>query len=182
MDLHDNPELIDSYLKKLTKIWIKIHEEFSMKILSHQQGTSSWAPMWAPGKMYILQSDFSYMISPEMFERFVLPDLRQCCDYLDYSFYHLDGRGQIPHLDLILDIENLDGVQWIPGEGSGEPQDYIDLLKKIIDAEKLCQVYVTPEGAIKIKQQIGSKGFVFHIVHDDIDNDSANELIKKLYA
>ena len=122
------------------------------------------------------------MISPQMFEKFVLPDLIKCCDYLDHSFYHLDGTGQIPHLDILLEIENLDGIQWMPGEGSGNAEDYMDLLKKIIDAGKLSQVYATPEGALKIKEQIGGKGFVFHIIHSGIDEASAEELVKKLYG
>ncbi len=46
----------------------------------------------------MLQSDFAYMLSPSMFERFVLPDLETICNHLDYGFYHLDGKNQIPHL------------------------------------------------------------------------------------
>ena len=181
MDLYDCPQRIETYLQKLTKLWLNVHEKFSSKILPAQGGTSPWAPLWSPGKMYIMQSDFSYMIGPDMFEKFVLPDLVSCCDYLDHSFYHLDGTGQIPHLDILLNIENLHGVQWMPGEGSGNTEDYIDLLKKIIDAGKLSQVYVTPKGAIKIKEQIGKKGFVFHIIHKGMKEKEANELVNKLY-
>ena len=39
------------------------------------RGTDTWAPIWAPDRTYMLQSDFAYMISPSMFERFVVPDL-----------------------------------------------------------------------------------------------------------
>ncbi len=46
----------------------------------------------------MLQCDFAYMISPQMFERFVLPDLTACCEALEHGFYHLDGKGQIRHL------------------------------------------------------------------------------------
>ena len=58
------------------------------------------------------------MISPAMFERFVMPDLVACCDHLDHGFYHLDGKGEIPHLDLLLSIPRLRGIQWIPGDGA----------------------------------------------------------------
>ena len=181
MDLYDCPDRINGHLQRLTDLWIEFFGKFSSKILSVQKGTSPWAPLWSPGKMYILQSDFSYMISPDMFERFVLPDLVKSCDHLDHSFYHLDGKGQLPHLDMLLDMENLDGVQWMPGEGGGRIEDYMDVLKRIIDAGKLSQVYATPEGALKIKEQLGGKGFVFHIVHKGIKEKDANELINKLY-
>lgn len=181
MDLFDCPDRIRNYLNRLTDLWVEFFEIFSSKILSVQKGTSPWAPLWSPGKMYILQSDFSYMISPDMFEKFVLPDLIHCCDHLDHSFYHLDGKGQLPHLDMLLKMEKLNGIQWMPGEGGGNIEDYMDVLKKIMDAGKLSQVYATPEGAIKIKETLGGKGFVFHIVHQGLQEQEANELIKKLY-
>ena len=37
------------------------------------------------------------------------------------------------------------------------------MLKRIRDGGKLCQVYVTPEGALKIARELGGKGFAFCI-------------------
>ena len=71
----------------------------------------------------MLQSDFSYMISPRMFERLILPDLTACCEALEYAFYHLDGKGEIKHLDMLLSIERLRGIQWIPGDGAPPPRN-----------------------------------------------------------
>lgn len=180
-DLYDRPEKIKNHLDKITELWLIYFEKFCQKLSSCQSGTSAWAPLWSPEKMYILQSDFSYMISPAMFEKFVLPDLIACCDYLDHSFYHLDGKGQLSHLDILLGIENLHGVQWMPGEGGGNIEDFVDVLKKIIEAGKLTQVYASPESALKIKDQMGAKGFVFHIVHKGMNETEANELVNKLY-
>ena len=181
MDLYDNPNNVEILLSKITDLWLKYFNTFYTKISAVQSGTAAWSPMWAPGRMYILQSDFSYMIGPDMFDKFVMPDIRTVCDNLDYSFYHLDGTGQLPHLDALLRVDNLHGVQWMPGEGSGKTEDYEDVLRKIIDAGKLCQVYVSPEGALKIKEKIGGKGFVFHIIHSGMTETQANELLNKLY-
>ena len=111
----------------------------------------------------MLQSDFSYMISPRMFERLVMPDLIECCDEFDYAFYHLDGKGQVKHLDMLLSIERLRGIQWIPGDGAPPPEEWLPLLKRIRDGGKLCQVYVTLEGALTIARELGGKGFAFCI-------------------
>ncbi len=103
------------------------------------------------------------MISPEMFARWVLPDLETCCDALEYPFYHLDGPGQLVHLDAILSIPKLRGVQWIPGAGAPPAEKWIAVLKRIRSAGKLCQVYVEPEGARKIVEELGGAGFVLAI-------------------
>ncbi len=76
----------------------------------------------------MLQSDFSYMISPRMFERFALPGLTVWAGALDYPFYHLDGPGQIKHLDMLLSIPRLRGIQWVPGDGQPTPDQWLPLL------------------------------------------------------
>ena len=111
----------------------------------------------------MLQSDFAYMISPQMFERFVMPDIAACCDSLDHGFYHLDGKGQIRHLDLLLSLERLRGIQWVSGYGQPPPEEWLPLLRRIRDGGKLHQLYVSPEGALTIAQEIGGRGFAFHI-------------------
>ena len=126
----------------------------------------------------MLQSDFAAMISPQMFERFVLPDIATCCDQLDHAFYHLDGKGQIPHLDLLLSIENLHGIQWIPGDGQPPPEDWLPLLQRIREGGKLCQLFVSATGAQKIIQNFGGEGFAFY-VHDTLTTDEAQAFLAK---
>ncbi len=111
----------------------------------------------------MLQSDFSYMISPRMFRRFVLPDLMACTEAMDYGFYHMDGKGQIPHLDQLLSIPRLRGVQWQPGAGAAMAEGWIDLLRRIRDGGKLLQVYVHRQGALDIVRQIGGRGILFYV-------------------
>ena len=163
MDLLDTPEEVDHLVSKITNLWFRYYDELNQIIQAAENGTTAWAPMWCSGRYYMLQSDFCYMISPDMFERFVLPDLEACCSHLDYSFYHLDGKGQIPHLDMLLGIENLRGIQWIPGDGAPPSDQWLPLLKRIRDAGKLCQVYVSAEGAITIARELGGKGFALMI-------------------
>ena len=78
----------------------------------------------------------------------------------------MDGKGQLPHLDMLLAIEKLRGIQWIPGAGQPEAADWPDVLDKIRKSGKLCQVYSSPEGALKIVREHGGKGFSFVIHHE----------------
>jgi 5-methyltetrahydrofolate--homocysteine methyltransferase len=163
LDLSDHPQEVSRLVQEITRLWIGYYDTLDAIIRPACRGTSSWAPIWSPGKTYMLQCDFSYMISPKMFERFVLPDLAACCDHLDHAFYHLDGKGEIPHLKHLLAIERLRGIQWIPGDGQPAPEEWPDLLKRIRDGGKRCQVFVTPEGARRIVRELGGKGFLLVI-------------------
>jgi 5-methyltetrahydrofolate--homocysteine methyltransferase len=165
-DVVEQPEEVLRLSKQITAHWLRCYNELDALIRPICRGSSCWTPVWSSGKTYMLQCDFSYMISPAMFEKFVLPDLAACCDTLDHGFYHLDGKGEIPHLDLLLSIPRLSGIQWIPGDGAPPPEDWLPLLKRIRDGGKRCQVFVTPEGARKIVDHLGGRGFLFVIYAD----------------
>lgn len=162
-ELYDEPEEVSRLASEITRLWIRYYNELYSIIEKAGSGTCPWAPIWSPARCYMLQSDFSYMVSPEMFERFILPDLASCCDHLEHAFYHLDGKGQIPHLDMLLSLRNLRGIQWIPGDGQPPPEEWLPLLKQIRDSGKLCQLYVTSKGALTIARELGGKGFAFCI-------------------
>jgi 5-methyltetrahydrofolate--homocysteine methyltransferase len=173
------PAEVDRLVGEVTALWQRYYDELDAIIRSAGRGTTPWAAIWSPRRTYMLQSDFCYMISPQMFERFVLPDLAAMCDHLDDAFYHLDGKGQIPHLDMLLALDRLRGIQWIPGAGAPPPEEWLPLLKRIRDSGKLCQLYVSAAGARTIAREIGGQGFVLAI-EDRLTVDEAAALIYEL--
>ena len=182
-DVIDRPEQIDRLVTKTMELWIQYYDALDALIRPPCRGTTCWTPIWSPGRTYMLQCDFAYMISPAMFNRFVMPDLVSCCDHLDHGFYHLDGKGEIAHLDLLLSIDRLRGIQWIPGDGQPAPHEWLPLLKRIRDGGKLCQVFVTPEGARTIVKNLGGRGFLFVIQQagdDFLDPGQAQAFLKTL--
>jgi hypothetical protein len=117
--------------------------------------------LWGPGKTAKVQCDAAAMFSPKMFRRFVVPFLREQCAYLDYSMYHLDGQEQFCHLDALLEIEELDAIEWTPNANlplGGDSQWY-DLYRRILDAGKSVQVYlVWPREIAPLLDAIGGQG------------------------
>jgi 5-methyltetrahydrofolate--homocysteine methyltransferase len=180
-DLSDAPEEVARLSGEITRLWLRYYEELYAIIKKSGRGTTPWAPIWSPGRCYMLQSDFSYMISPQMFETFVLPDIAACCNALDHGFYHLDGKGQIRHLDMLLSLERLRGIQWIPGDGQPPPERWLPLLKRIRDSGKLCQLYVSPQGAQTIVQELGGRGFALYIM-GLLSEEQAQDLLRSLDA
>jgi 5-methyltetrahydrofolate--homocysteine methyltransferase len=164
IDCIESPDTVADLVQQITRLWLRYFDELEALMPPNQHGRAAWAPPWSPSRGYMLQSDFSYMISPAMFEQFVLPDLIACCEVLDYPFYHMDGKGQLVHLDMLLSIEKLRGIQWQPGDGQPLADDWLDVLRRIQDGGKLCQVFVTLDGALKITHELGGKGFLFDIL------------------
>ena len=164
MDLYDCPEQVVRLVPAITDEWCRCYDRFAGLMQPRVTGLGGWWPLWTGGSSYMLQCDFSYMISPDMFRRFVLCDLAACCDHVEYPFYHLDGKGEIPHLDHLLSLDQLRGIQWVPGDGAPPAQEWLELLRRIVDAGKLCQVPVSAEGALKIARVLDASKFAFHIM------------------
>jgi hypothetical protein len=178
MDLAEDPETVGRLSRALTSEWLAAYAEEASRIRSAGRGTCPWAPIWSKDDCYMFQCDLSAMISPAMFERFVLPDLSACCDLIPGSFYHLDGPGEIPHLDLLLSLPKLKGIQWIPGAGRGDPHEWPELLSRIRAGGKFCQIFESPDGAVELKRSMDLRGFVIQI---ELPPDTGAEEARRLY-
>ena len=129
---------------------------------------------WAPGKMTKLQSDISTMISEDDFRRFVQPFIREQCQKIDYTLYHLDGVGAMRHLPALLEIEELNAIQWTPGVGEpqGGSSKWYDLYKQILAGGKsILASWVTLDELKPLLDNIGAEG-----VHLEMDFHNEKEV------
>jgi 5-methyltetrahydrofolate--homocysteine methyltransferase len=183
-DLYDCPEIVEEKLQQITKEWLNNYDEEAERLRKKGRGFLPWAPVYSPSRTtYMLQCDFSYMISPDMFERFVMPDLKACCGRIDIPFYHLDGKGQVPHLDLLLSLRDLKGVQWIPGAGQPQANEWPDLLKRIRKAGKFVQVYLSAKDALDLKSKMSLDGFIIELCEAErLSPDETGEFYRKLIS
>ena len=147
MDLYDSPDEVLRCISELQDLWFKYFNMFSNIMGDEVMGYSDWYGNYEEKPTYILQSDFSYMIGPKMFDTFVAPELASSAARLHHAMYHLDGIGELPHLDSILAIDNIKGIQWVPGAGAPEKMDWTEVLGKILVAgKKLIAHASTPDG------------------------------------
>lgn len=140
LDLYDDPEAVERLTWEIHAAWFEVYDRIRAVTGGVAPGYSDWGGLFCAEPHYMLQCDFCYMIGPEMFDRFVKPELATCCARLARSFYHLDGVGQLPHVESLLSIEALDGVQWVPGDGHGTCRDWIDLYRRIHEQGKRLQI------------------------------------------
>jgi hypothetical protein len=131
--MYDDPEGLERDLSAVNDIWFDVFERIYQAINVDGEMAFCYFSLWAPGRMAKLQSDISVMISVAHFRRFVVPFIREQCQRLDYSMYHLDGVPAIRHLDALLEIEELDAIQWTPGVGQPQGGDpcWYDLYRRI---------------------------------------------------
>jgi hypothetical protein len=134
MDMMLQPEVLEQQLQQINDIYFKVFNRIYDIIREGDEMAFCYFSIWGPGKVSKLQSDISVMISEDDYRRFVQPYIREQAQKIEYTLYHLDGVDAIRHLDAILEIEELNAVQWTPGVGQpqgGNPK-WFDLYRKIL--------------------------------------------------
>lgn len=158
MAMLERPEAVKAATQKLVSISKTLYDQFDALTAPHQEGTFDWLHLWAPARLWTLQSDLCCMISPPVFREFVLDELREEAEHVDFAFYHLDGPGALKHLDDLLSIEALDGIQWVPGDAATkDPLDWLDLFRRVQVAGKKLLIYCPPERVAPLLSKISRR-------------------------
>ena len=134
--------------------------------------------IYHPEKLwYVTSCDFSYMISGEHFKEFILPELTAEAEWLPATIYHLDGIGSLTHLDTLLSVNRINGIQWVPGTGKPPAREWGDVLKKIQRAGKRVEISCEPKDIIPLCEILEPQGVHFGVW--GMDRDSGESLIKE---
>ena len=174
LDTVMQPEILEQQMQQINDIYFKVFDELYDIIREGDEMAFCYFSSWAPGKMSKLQSDISTMISQDDYRQFVQPFIREQCQKIDYTLYHLDGVGAMHHLPALLEIEELNAIQWTPGVGEpqgGSPKWY-DLYKKILAGGKsVMACWVTLDELKPLLDHIGADG-----VHLEMDFHNEKEV------
>ena len=159
--LMDEPAEVHRFLREITDCYHQVFDELYEIVSPDNDGNCFIAfQILGDGKTAKFQSDISAMLSPGMFDEFVLPYLTEHTEKVDYSLYHLDGPSAIVHADSLCSIKTLNAIQWVPGAGNPESWDerWYGLYEKILGSGKGLQVVIGQAHLDKFLKRFACKG------------------------
>ena len=170
-DVIDEGEAVKKGVEKIDSLYFTYYDVF-YDMLKSSDGIVSYTAfnILGKGKVAKIQCDFCAMISPEMFRTFVQPSLRKQCQKLKSSLYHLDGPDAIRHVEALMEIKELNALQWTCGAGKpdGGSEQWYPIYDKVRDAGKGLHITLYDGGprdwAESVKKMIrryGKKGMYF---------------------
>jgi hypothetical protein len=139
-DMVDEPEVVTERIKQVSDCYFDYYDRFYDLIKNDQDGGSAYTvfQIWGTGKTAKLQCDFGAMMSPDNYRDFILEPLRAQAKKLDHVLYHLDGPDCIRHMDAIMEIDEIDALQWTSGDygPDGTLEDWYQIYDKARKAGK----------------------------------------------
>ena len=179
-DMIDSPEKVKDLVTSTNKDFIKIMGLLrNLLQVEHKQAATTWMGIVSSQVYHILGNDFSSMISTDMFRDLFLEGLNEEASAVDKTIFHVDGPGVLNHFDAILDIKNLQAIQWVYGAGNGTTTDWLDLYKKSQAAKKAIWLHVHFSEIDTLIENLRPEG-VFMIVTDVKNEEHGDEIIKKV--
>ncbi len=180
MDLYDEPDEVKRLSKELHQLWMRYYNELCSVMEEENIGYSDWSHIFSSKRSYIIQSDFCFMISHDMFKEFIMDELRQCTEELENTIYHLDGPGELKHLDTILTFPKLNAVQWVPGAGAPDQCNWPEVYQKIHAAGKGIQIWDGYDSIRAVEKQIGTGKGIHHFFINGTEPAEKLEYHKKM--
>lgn len=162
-DLYEDPETVKRKNFQLFDRFKEVYTLLNEILLEKQEGNSNWMGIYHPQGWYVTSCDFMGMISDEMYLEFVEPELRKEIAFLKNTVFHLDGPGALRHLDRLLQIEELDGIQWVYGAGQPTAAYWIPVLKKIQNAGKMIHIDIVPSDLPVLLEHLRPEGVLYRV-------------------
>jgi len=165
LDLVDAPEKVVRYRDRFVDAFLESAAFWNEFIRARgYPGTTNWTGILSPDWGNQIQCDYCVMIGPEMFRWLVMPEMRREAAFFGNVVYHLDGPGEIQHLDALLEIPEVKAVQWVPIAGLNKPTSghWIPLLRRIQDAGKALQVYARADELELYREHLKPEGLFLH--------------------
>lgn len=185
-DLIDDPEIVEERIQQISDIYFEYYNRFYEIVKDQQDDSCAYTvfQIWGKGKTCKIQCDFSALMSPDQFHEFIKEPLRQQAQQLDNVLYHLDGPDAIKHLDAVMEIDEIDALQWTSGDHGpdGTLEEWYEIYDKARLAGKSLWIKVYSgdiddwiAGVDKLIERYGSHSMLLHF--DIMSEADANKLL-----
>ncbi len=179
MDVIEYPELVQSAGMHVAQGFVEAFDRCVQKIGVHGQPMTSWLTMLHDGPACIPNCDFWCMLSPQVGRDMIAPMTLLEMQPMARSIYHLDGPDALRHLETVLALPRLNGVQWVYGAGRGPAAKWLEVYQRCRAAGKCLQIIAEgPADALTVLRALGPKGLMLSVGGEFADIESAQAFIK----
>jgi len=157
--LMDEPEWMAEAILTGAQDQLQARQELTalLRAQGHQYwyGNAGWMTFWAPEPFNATQSDVSCMLSAEMFDRFVVPELDVHGEEHGALWYHLDGGDARQHLPRLLSLPYLRVIQYVPApcEPANGP-GHLEMYRQIQAAGKIVHIEVSRQNVEPLVREL----------------------------
>ncbi len=179
IDLYDDPETILRLRDHFHKDFLILYDRYDAHLREAGQYSTTWMGIPCKGRMHIPSCDFAAMISSETFHQLALSGLAAEMSEMEFNIFHVDGPGVARHLDLILQLPQLNAIQWVQGQGDDLPiLQWIPMIRKIQASGKGVIVDLSTDELEEFMERVEPQGLFLCISSSNEEQEL--EIVRRL--
>ena len=173
MDVVMRPETIKTAIDSICESWATLFADLYSHALEGNAGLVHWLALWSSQPYVVPACDFNAMVGPAHFDELFLPEIARQAATVGRAIFHLDGPDAARHIDALLDVPEIQAIQFTPGAGSPSALQWLDMLRKIQDRGRSLLIFTPTEEALELAEALKPEGLAIFIecppAPDDLD-------------
>ena len=176
-------ETIRQRVREMTRAYLDFYDHFYDILRAAGYGESaSWFQVFCEGKFEGVRCDFSLMLSHEMFQEFVIPEIAQVCDHMDHTLFNMCSVRHARFIEDLSQINSLDGIFWNPEPYLNGVSDFLPELKQIKKKGMLLEIVChRVDEAVLAVRELGPDGLYLLFEPRFESADHANRALERIY-
>ena len=132
----DEPAQVHALAEQIVDFWIAFGQAQLDVCTPYQDGYGAFLyNLWAPGRCLWLQEDAAALLSPDLFERFILPHDRRIAQAFEYCGLHMHPARYIPY-EPLLDTD-LSALELHLDKGGQSARELLSVYRDILECKPL---------------------------------------------
>jgi hypothetical protein len=145
LDALERPDRVRAAIDAMYPAWRRAYCELYRQTVDQGVGLISWLLLWSNRPYMPAACDFNFMIGPDEFNALCLPDIARQTATVGRGCFHLDGVGAAKHIDALLEVPEIRGIQFVPGAGSPSALIWVEMFRKILASGRSVLAVCPPE-------------------------------------
>lgn len=173
MDVVMRPETIRLAVDAIYTSWRRAFEGLYANALEFGAGLVHWLALWSNRPYAVPACDFNALIGPDHFQELFLPEIARQAEAAGRAIFHLDGPDAARHIDALLDVPQIQAIQFTPGAGSPSALAWLDMLRKIQAKGRSLLIFTPADEVLELAEALKPEGLAIFIesppAPDDLD-------------
>lgn len=172
LDFYDHPARVQRLAGMCAEVLVEVGLAQLALIPESENGYmvgSAGLRCWFPGKGVWLQDDAISILSPRLYQKLFLSEVRRVADRFPWVAFHLHG-DQLWPLDIFLELEEVDVLELNYDLGATTLDEHIIPAWRKIQAHKPCIAFahVSQQEAARIRDMVPGTGFAFQTLSETV--------------
>lgn len=163
LDVVTRPDTVKAAVEAICVSWQKAFGSLYATSLEHGAGVIHWLGLWSNRPYAVPACDFNALIGPGHFRELFLPEVVCEAVAAGRAVFHLDGPDAARHIETLLEVPEIQAIQFTPGAGRPSALAWLDMLRRIQGKGRSLLIFCPAEEVLALAESLKPEGLAILI-------------------